>query len=99
FNPGETTKTITVLVNGDHVDEPNETFTLNLSNPMNATLSVPTGTGTILNDDTPPTVTLSLTGSPVADAGGAARVTATSPRVYWQTVTVDLAFSGTATLT
>jgi len=39
FNPGETTKTITVLVNGDIVDEPNETFTINLSNPANATIT------------------------------------------------------------
>ncbi|TMP96835.1 MAG: hypothetical protein E6L09_14405 [Verrucomicrobia bacterium] len=99
FNPGETTKTITVQVNGDIVDEPNETFTVNLSNPINATLSAGTGTGTILNDDTPPTVTLSLVGSPMAEAGGVATVTATLSRVYSQTVTVDLAFSGTATLT
>src|SRR5205823_14054025 len=98
FNPGETIKTITVLVNGDIVDEPNETFTLNLSNPTNATVPTATGTGTIVNDDTPPTVTLSLTGSPMAEAGGVATVTATLSRVYALTVTVDLAFSGTATL-
>src|SRR5439155_10643262 len=67
--------------------------------PTNATLSAATGTGTILNDDTPPTVTLRLTGSPMAEAGGVATVTATLSRVYSQTVTVDLAFSGTATLT
>src|SRR5439155_11580016 len=67
--------------------------------PTNATLSAATGTGTILNDDTPPTVTLGLTGSPMAEAGGVATVTATLSRVYSQTVTVDLAFSGTATLT
>src|SRR5206468_8849307 len=90
---------ITVLVNGDIVNEPNETFTLNLSNPTNATLSGATGIGTILNDDTPPTVTLSLSGSPMAEAGGVATVTATLSRVYSQTVTVNLAFSGTATLT
>jgi len=32
FNPGDLTKTITVPVNGDTLDEPNETFFLNLSN-------------------------------------------------------------------
>src|SRR5207249_9063515 len=54
FNPGETTKTITVVVNGDLVDELDETFTINLSNPTNATLSTGTGTGTITDDDLPP---------------------------------------------
>ncbi|MEI6787462.1 MAG: M12 family metallo-peptidase [bacterium] len=46
----------------------------------------------------PPTVTLSLTGSPLAEAGGVATVTATLSSAYWVPVTVNLAFSGTATL-
>ena len=33
FAPGEATKTITVLVNGDAAFEADETFTVNLSNP------------------------------------------------------------------
>src|SRR5207249_489029 len=77
FNPGQTTKTITVLVNGDILDEPNETFTVNLSNPTNATLSTATATGTIVDDDPTPTITLGITGSPMAEAGGVATVTAT----------------------
>src|SRR5205814_2117173 len=76
FNPGETIKSITVPVNGDTVDETDETFAVNLSNPTNATLSTATGTGTIIDDDGPPTVTLSLSGSPMAEAGGVATVTA-----------------------
>src|SRR5439155_8897531 len=72
FSPGQTTKTITVLVNGDTVDETDETFTVNLSNPTNATLSTVTVTGTIIDDDGLPTVTLSLSGSPMAEAGGVA---------------------------
>src|SRR5256886_2435838 len=39
FAASDTTKTITVLVNGDTRDEPNETFFVNLSNPTNATLA------------------------------------------------------------
>src|SRR5207247_1165822 len=35
FAPGETSKTITVLVNGDRLPEPNETFPVNLSSPTN----------------------------------------------------------------
>ena len=36
FAPGETTKTITVDVLGDTIDEPDETFFVDLSNPANA---------------------------------------------------------------
>src|SRR5207247_1535693 len=99
FSPGQTTKTIPVPVNGDTVDEADKTFTVNLSNPTNATLSTVTGTGTIIDDDGPPSVTLSLSGSPMAEAGGVATVTATLGWPSAQTVTVNLAFSGTGTLT
>lgn len=51
FAPGETTKTITVMVAGDTTVESNETFTVGLSNATNATISDNSGTGTILNDD------------------------------------------------
>ncbi len=44
----------------------------------------------------PPTVTLGLSGSPMAEAGGAATVTATLSSMYEQNVTVNLSFSGTA---
>ena len=51
---GQTTGTITVPVIGDTIYEANETFTLTLSNPTNATVSTTAGTatGTITNDDT-----------------------------------------------
>ncbi|HEX8140179.1 MAG TPA: Calx-beta domain-containing protein [Pyrinomonadaceae bacterium] len=52
FNPGETTKTVTVQVNGDTLVEPDETFFVNLSAPTNATPSDAQGLGTITNDDT-----------------------------------------------
>src|SRR5438270_3853088 len=51
FNSGTTTQTITVNVNGDTTFEPDETFTVNLSSPSNATISAATGNGTIVNDD------------------------------------------------
>jgi hypothetical protein len=49
FNPGETFKLITVSVNGDTNNEPNETFFVNLSNPEIAVLGDAQGQGTILN--------------------------------------------------
>jgi hypothetical protein len=33
FNPGETSKPVPVVINSDLLDEPNETFFVNLSNP------------------------------------------------------------------
>ena len=54
FQPGQTKKTITVLINGDTKYEPNETFFVNLGDAVGATLAKGTGTGTIQNDDKPP---------------------------------------------
>ncbi|HID21913.1 MAG TPA: hypothetical protein EYP14_05875, partial [Planctomycetaceae bacterium] len=54
FNPGEMVKTITVQVIGDVRFEPDETFFVNLSNPVNAALSDQEGLGTIQNDDPAP---------------------------------------------
>lgn len=51
FAPGETTRTITALVEGDPAQEPDETFTVNLSNPDGATLADDHAIGTILDDD------------------------------------------------
>lgn len=51
FNPGETSKTITVAVNGDRQREGDETFRVNLSNPDGATIFDGTGSGVIRNDD------------------------------------------------
>ncbi|MBP6184103.1 MAG: T9SS type A sorting domain-containing protein [Saprospiraceae bacterium] len=51
FAAGETIKDITVNVSGDLVVEPNEGFTVTISNPVNATIGTATATGTIQNDD------------------------------------------------
>jgi uncharacterized protein (DUF2141 family) len=51
FNPGATSATILVPILGDTLVEPDETFLVNLSNPVNATLGNAQATGTILNDD------------------------------------------------
>ena len=58
----------------------------------------PQGIGTITDDDPPPTVSLSLAGSPLAEAGGVATVTATLSAASGLDVTVTLGFSGTATV-
>jgi PKD repeat protein len=57
FAPGETSKTITVSVRPDTMYEPDETFNVNLSSPNGVTIADGQGVGTILNDDSPPTIT------------------------------------------
>jgi uncharacterized repeat protein (TIGR01451 family) len=59
FNPGDTTKIISVNINGDTVVEPNETFLVNLTNASNATIFDDQGQGTIQDDDAPPTLSIS----------------------------------------
>ena len=105
FSTGENSKTVTVTVTGDDADEPNETFTVTLSNAPGATLGDATGTGTITDDDGPPTVTLVLTPDSIVESGGVSTVTATldhaSSTATTVTVTVapvDPAVSGDYTL-
>jgi hypothetical protein len=51
FGPGETTRPVTVVVNGDTTVEHDETFVVNLSNPAGALLVRARGVGTIEDDD------------------------------------------------
>jgi len=55
FQPGETSKTVSVPLSGDTAIEPDETFTVTLSNPSGPSGGIAIGrataTGTILNDD------------------------------------------------
>jgi len=59
YTPGQTSKTVTVQVRGDTLDEPDETFAVNLSAPVNATIVNSVGTGTIADNDNPPTIRIS----------------------------------------
>lgn len=59
FQPGEIAQTIVVAVWGDTLDEDDETFTLELFNPRNASLARAAGVGTILDDDPMPSVSIS----------------------------------------
>jgi hypothetical protein len=53
FNPGQTTKTITVPVRNDTLVEPTESFSVDLSRASGATIAVARGTGSILDNDGP----------------------------------------------
>lgn len=60
FLPGETSQPVSVAVNGDIIDESNETFFVTLSNAVNAPLGDSEGSATITNDDGATTVTVSF---------------------------------------
>jgi len=51
FQPGETSRTISVSIKGDRKREANETFSVQLSNAVGATIEDGSATVTILNDD------------------------------------------------
>jgi hypothetical protein len=83
FPPGTTTQNIVIPVNGDATVELTESFFVNLSNAVNATISDAQGVVTILNDDgSPPaimaispafgsqnsTVNATITGTNLSDA-------------------------------
>ncbi len=51
FTPGQVSRTVAVVVKGDLLVEPAETFTVALSTPVGATIADGVGLGTITNDD------------------------------------------------
>lgn len=76
FPPGDTAAVVAIPIFGDATPEPDETFALRLSVPVNATLGDSVATGTIEDDDAnsgvgEETVTRSILGTPrVLAAGG-----------------------------
>ena len=70
FSPGQTSKTITVAVQGDTLDEPDETVVVGLSGVgFGATIGTGTGTGTITDDDDPPTISINSPTVAEGDSG------------------------------
>jgi glucose/arabinose dehydrogenase len=53
FTPGQVTQPVSITVNGDTLEEFAETFFVNLTSPVNATISDSQGVGTITNDEAP----------------------------------------------
>ncbi len=54
FEPGQTTRRVVVVVNGDTDVEPDETFDVHLTAPTSASIADGLGVGTIVNDDAVP---------------------------------------------
>ena len=88
FPVGTTTRTISVPVIGDRMNEGNETLFVNLSNAVSATIVRPQGVGTILDDDPP--------GFAISDATVVEPASGTASARF--TVTLSPAGSGTSTV-
>lgn len=97
FLAGQTTQTITVNVVGDTSVEPNETFTVNLSNPVNAQIGTAIGTGSIINDDVAVTPSLAINDVSGLESAGTFTFTVTLSTASANTVSVNYATAnGTA---
>jgi hypothetical protein len=59
FSPGQTTATVNVNIYGNTTVQPDRSFTVNLSDPQNVLLGTSQGTGTILDDDGLPVLSIS----------------------------------------
>ncbi len=67
FAAGETSKVVHIQVSGDTAVEGNETLTLTLSSPSDATIADGTAIGTITNDDAAPLPTVSISDASVTE--------------------------------
>jgi Calx-beta domain len=96
FAPGDTSKQVAVSVAGDMLDEPHETYSVNLSGASGATLARPRGLGTILDND--PLVSLAAEDASAPEAGGRLAFTVALSKASGKVVTVSFATSdGSAT--
>jgi hypothetical protein len=96
FNPGDTSKNVSVTINGDVGFEPDETFFVNLSNPVNATISDNQGLGTIQNDDAQGGfISFSQPNYNVSESTGIVTVTVTRTNDVSQAANVDYATDDT----
>ena len=90
FPAGTLTQALTIDIVDDHIDEPDETFQLTLSNPQNATLGTPSAaTVTIIDNDAPPTLSFSAANYRVGEAAGETPITLTLSAVSGFAISAD----------
>jgi TolB-like protein len=94
FSPGETEKSIEIVITGDAFDEDDETIEVTLSNPGNAVLREQTvHTFTIIDDDPEPEVQFHTLAQGVSESSGTAVITTRLSSASGRTVTVPYAVS------
>jgi len=99
FKPKDVSEVITIPVIGDLTQESNKTFTVQLSNPVNATLGDSAAVGTIIDNDSAPTLSISSTSVNEGNSGQTtAAVAVTLSKAFTSAVTVNYAtVNGSAT--
>ena len=93
FTPGQTSKAVTVLVNGDRIAEGNEIFSVLLSDPTNAFVADATGVGTIVDDEPYVSITDYVNGAEGNTSTTPFTFTVALSAVYDAPVTVDYSTS------
>ena len=98
FRSGEKSKTVSISITNDSIDENNETFTVSLSDPSGAMLgSADEATVTIIDDDPPPKISLSSASRTVSEGAGRVSLTVRLSQGSGKSVKVDYATTdGTA---
>ena len=100
FPPGTTTRPIPLAVIQDLLDEDDETFTLTLGTPTNATVgTIGSDLVTIVDDDAAPTVSITTASGAVAEGVGTVTLTVALSAASGKPITVAFAGTGTATAT
>jgi hypothetical protein len=96
FSPGQQSKSVTVLAHGDLEFEPNETFHVDISGPgKRLHITKNRGVGTILNEDPPPSFSVSDIAVTEGDSGEANAVfDVTLDKVVSSAVTVNYTTTG-----
>jgi uncharacterized delta-60 repeat protein len=89
FNPGETSKTITVNLTDDTKFEGSQDFSVRLTNATDAAIATATGTATIIDNEVQPSLTIAPT-TPITEGN-----TGTTPAVF----TVNLSQASEAPVT
>ncbi len=92
FTPGQQSQPVSVTINGDTTAEANETFNVNLSGAVNATIGDNQGVGTITNDDAQPTISINDVSIVEGDSGTSnASFLVSLSRASSQAITVNFA--------
>ena len=95
FAPLEMNQSIDIEILGDDVDESEELFNVLLSSPTNSTLLIDTGTGTIIDNDGLPLITIDNISQVEGDTGqSVSEFTVSLSNISALPVTVDYVTEG-----
>jgi hypothetical protein len=98
FNPGETSKTVTLNIIDDLFYETSETIEVTLSNPVNAKPGSPmVHTFTLADNDLAPNVQFSSSASSLSEAAGSTTLNLVLSKASGVPVTVNFSLGGSAT--